>query len=275
VAAGTARYAVVVPFRDDREAARARIEQLEQELVEARTDLQARHAAETPRPKSRAAGVGWGAVALLLVALLLLGGAAYAGFGVADQPSQTVALALGVAGVLVLMVAMLRATLGLLLIAAPNELLVLSGRPSRLPDGRIVGYRIVRGGRALRLPFLERADWLDLTNQVILIEIPDCHAKDGTRVAIEALANVKIAGELPFAANAVERFLGCSRADVAEVARETLEGVVRGVVAGLSVAELRGAPTLAANRMLEEAEYELHKLGILVDTPKVKKIDLA
>jgi flotillin len=115
--------------------------------------------------------------------------------------------------VLVLSVAVLRATLGLLLIAAPNELLVLSGRRHRLADGRIVGYRIVRGGRALRLPFLERADWLELTNQVILIEIPDCHAKDGSHVAIEAVAHVKIAGELPIAANAVERFLGRSRAD--------------------------------------------------------------
>jgi len=61
---------------------------------------------------------------------------------------------------------------------------------------------------------------------------------------------------------------------VADVARQTLEGAVRGVVAELAVQELRGEPRRVADRMLEEAEHDLQKLGLLVDTPKVRRIDL-
>jgi len=96
-----------VPFRDDREAARARIEQLEQELAQARSDLAVRRGSEAPHAESGAPGIGWGAGALFLAALLLLGGAAYAGLVVPNQISQEVALAIGAAGVLALSVAVL------------------------------------------------------------------------------------------------------------------------------------------------------------------------
>ena len=35
---------------------------------------------------------------------------------------------------------------------SPNAVAVLSGRKRKLPDGRVVGYRMVRGGAALRIP---------------------------------------------------------------------------------------------------------------------------
>ena len=34
----------------------------------------------------------------------------------------------------------------------PNAAAVFSGRKRKLPDGRVVGYRMVRGGAALRIP---------------------------------------------------------------------------------------------------------------------------
>ena len=38
-----------------------------------------------------------------------------------------------------------------LLICQPNEVIVLSGRRRRMADGSEVGYRVIRGGRALRI----------------------------------------------------------------------------------------------------------------------------
>ena len=35
---------------------------------------------------------------------------------------------------------------------SPNAVAVLSGRKRKLPDGRVVGYRMVKGGAALRIP---------------------------------------------------------------------------------------------------------------------------
>jgi flotillin len=44
----------------------------------------------------------------------------------------------------------------------PNEAAAFSGRKRKLPDGRTVGYRLVRGGAALRIPLLEKVDYLSL-----------------------------------------------------------------------------------------------------------------
>lgn len=40
----------------------------------------------------------------------------------------------------------------------PNQAAVISGRSRRLADGTTVGYRLVRGGATLILPFLEKVD---------------------------------------------------------------------------------------------------------------------
>jgi flotillin len=45
----------------------------------------------------------------------------------------------------------------------PNEVLIISGRRSRKgPDGRAVGYRIVRGGGTYVRPFREKVQRLSL-----------------------------------------------------------------------------------------------------------------
>ena len=35
---------------------------------------------------------------------------------------------------------------------SPNTAAVFTGRKRKLPDGRVVGYRLVKGGAALRIP---------------------------------------------------------------------------------------------------------------------------
>ncbi|HLA11042.1 MAG TPA: hypothetical protein VJ023_10660 [Pyrinomonadaceae bacterium] len=44
----------------------------------------------------------------------------------------------------------------------PNEAAVISGRSRKLPDGTVVGYRLVRGGATLIFPFLEKVSYLNL-----------------------------------------------------------------------------------------------------------------
>ena len=54
-------------------------------------------------------------------------------------------------------------------ICQPNEVLVFSGRRRREGD-RVVGYRLVQGGRGLQVPMLEKVDRLDLTNSRLFQE---------------------------------------------------------------------------------------------------------
>ena len=48
------------------------------------------------------------------------------------------------------------------------------------------------------------------------------------------MANIKLPGEEPLLNNAIERFLGKPRAELMEIAKETLEGNLRGVLAQLT-----------------------------------------
>src|ERR1051325_12085337 len=71
----------------------------------------------------------------------------------------------------------------------PNIVAVLSGRKRKLPDGRLVGYRMVRGGAALRIPLLEKVDYLSLNVLTIPLEIKRAYTVQGVPVSVKAVAN--------------------------------------------------------------------------------------
>ena len=57
-----------------------------------------------------------------------------------------------------------------LYVCQPNEVLIFSGRTRNTPQGE-VGYRIVKGGRTLRVPLFEVVDRMDLTNMTIEVSV--------------------------------------------------------------------------------------------------------
>ena len=121
-----------------------------------------------------------------------------------------------------------------LYVCQPNEVLVFSGRQRRTEDGKLFGYRIIRGGRAIRIPLFEVVDRLDLTNMIIEVQVKNAYSHGGIPLNIHGVANIKIPGEEPLLNNTVERFLGRSRDQIMKMARETLEGNLRGVLATLT-----------------------------------------
>ena len=160
----------------------------------------------------------------------------------------------------------------LLLIAQPNEVVILSGRRRTLPDGSVVGYRIIRGGRALRLPFLEKAARMSLETIPLELSIQNAYSKGGIPLAVEAIANIKIDSKEPAFGNAVERFLQRSESEIQKIAKETLEGNLRGVLASLTPEEVNEDRMKFAEVLMDEADIDLQKLGIQLDTLKVTNI---
>ena len=75
--------------------------------------------------------------------------------------------------VLVLMVFISR----YLLICHPNEVIILSGRRRKMADGSSVGYRIIRGGRALRIPIIEKAARMSLETIPLTLSIQNAYSK--------------------------------------------------------------------------------------------------
>jgi len=159
----------------------------------------------------------------------------------------------------------------LLYVSAPNEALIFSGR-TRHVGQREVGYRVVRGGRALRVPFFELIDSVDLTNIAIDIEVKGAYSKGGIPLNVHGVANIKLPGEEPLLNNAIERFLGRSRQEITGIAKETLEGNLRGVLAQLTPEEVNQDKTRFAQSLLEEAEHDLNRIGLILDTLKIQNI---
>lgn len=159
-----------------------------------------------------------------------------------------------------------------LCICKPNEVVILAGRKQRTKDGQSVGYRVLCGGRAIRIPILETVKRMDITTIPIRVEVKNAYAKGGTPLNIQAIANVKICSDPEVVGNAIERFLGCDRSEMSRVARETLEGYLRGVVATLTPEELNEDRLSFTQRIASDVSRDLTKLGLQLDTLKIQSV---
>ena len=155
---------------------------------------------------------------------------------------------------------------------SPNAVAVLSGRKRKLPDGRVVGYRMVRGGAALRIPLLEKVEYLHLNVMTIPLEIKRAYTLKGVPVSVKAVANVKIRGDDTSLQAAAERFLGMTHDQVQKVIFQTLEGHLRSILGTLTVEEVNSDRQSFAQKLTTEAATDLEKMGIGVDVLTIQEI---
>ena len=158
-----------------------------------------------------------------------------------------------------------------LYVCQPNEVLIFSGRSRDTAGGR-VGYRIIKGGRTLRVPLLETVDRMDLTNMTIELSVKGAYSKGGIPLSVQGIANIKVPGEEPMIHNTLERLLGYSRQQIMQVAQLTLEGNLRGVLAGLTPEQVNTDKEAFAGKLTEEAEHDLSRLGLVLDTLKIQNV---
>lgn len=157
-------------------------------------------------------------------------------------------------------------------ICQPSEVLIFAGSKREIPGGRSVGYRLVKGGSSIQAPLLERTFRMDLTNMIIDLKVSNAFSKGGIPLTVEGVANIKIAGEEPTIHNAIERLLGKSRKEIEQLAKETLEGNLRGVLASLTPEQVNEDKIAFAKSLLDEAEDDLEKLGLVLDNLQIQNI---
>lgn len=187
---------------------------------------------------------------------------------------------MGLDGVLIIagvLIAAIMTVIGIvranLKICQPNEVLIFSGRTRMLTDGSSVGYRVIRGGRGFRIPIIEKVDRLDLTTIPIDLTVQNAYSKGGIPLMVRAIANVKVASNESDLNNAVERLLGKSLVEIQTIAKETLEGNLRGVVASLTPEEVNEDRLKFARELLNEADNDLSVLGLQLDTLKIQSVE--
>ncbi|RLB26373.1 MAG: flotillin family protein, partial [Deltaproteobacteria bacterium] len=137
----------------------------------------------------------------------------------------------------------------------------------------LIGYRIIKGGRGLKIPITESVSRLPLTTIPIDLELTGALSKGIIPINIQAMANVKIAGsEEEGLSNALERFLGKNISDISQVAKENIEGSLRGILATLTPEEANSNRLEFSEKVSQQAKSDLKRLGLVLDTFKIKHI---
>ncbi len=155
---------------------------------------------------------------------------------------------------------------------SPNEAAVISGRNRKLDDGTKVGYRLVRGGATLVIPFLEKVEYLDLNVITVPLSTSKAYTVEGVPVYVKAVANVKIKGDDSSLRAAAERFLGMPEDEFHRLIFQTLEGHLRAILGTLTVEEINNDRQSFAQKLTTEAAGDLEKMGIGMDALTIQEI---
>ncbi|MDP9070850.1 MAG: SPFH domain-containing protein [Actinomycetota bacterium] len=176
-------------------------------------------------------------------------------------------------GILALVILVIIATVrSLIIICPPNRVAVISGRSRQLSDGRSVGYRAIRGGRTLRMPLLERVAWMELNTIPIEVSVHNAYSRGAIPLTVQGIANVKVSSIEGLLQNSVERFLEVPQAEIAAIAKETLEANLRGVLATLTPEEVNEDRLKFAQTLIDEADDDIKTLGLELDVLKIQNV---
>lgn len=247
-----------MPFRSDLDAAHARTQALEVKIRALKAEnAQLRNPGDTPRKADNLHQWLVAGIALLLVAgplscVLLYQAEYYAG-------AQLI-VTLAVASAVLLAIAR-----EFVHVIPPGFALVLSGRSHETPDGTRVGFRVVTTGRVVRIPILERAEFLDCRHRTTDYKLTGVYSNDGVPHNVHAMVQFRLGSHEPLVTNAIERFLGRDVKDVETVAQANLEGNLRAVIVATTAEELLNDSKLIVQNILEECQAEMVALGLEID----------
>jgi flotillin len=110
---------------------------------------------------------------------------------------------------------------------------------------------------------------MSLTTMEVPIGVRNAYSQGGIAMNVEAIANVKVSSDERVIGNAIERFLNRNTEEIRRVAKETLEGHLRGVVAKLTPEQVNEDRLTFADALAIETEQDLNKLGLHMDTLKI------
>lgn len=153
----------------------------------------------------------------------------------------------------------------------PDEALIVSGRKKRLPNGQIVGFRIVRGGATFVWPVLEIAKTISL--RIMPLDVSSsAYTSQGVQVTVDGIAQVKIDSAHEAIATAAEQFLSLKEEEIKRIATQTLEGHLRSIVGNLTVEEINQNRDAFAQKVQELAAGDLANMGLKIISFTIREI---
>src|SRR4029079_14512864 len=158
----------------------------------------------------------------------------------------------------------------------PNQVMVISGRKHKVETSQgqddITGFRIRKGGGAFIFPLLERVDILSLEVMTLDFTTPEVYTKPGVPIVVDGVAQVKIRGDESSIRTAAEQFLGKSVDEIKQIALQTVEGHLRGIIGTLTVEEIYRNRDQFAGSVQEVAVADLANMGLQIVSFTLKDI---
>ncbi|HOL91621.1 MAG TPA: SPFH domain-containing protein [Clostridiales bacterium] len=153
----------------------------------------------------------------------------------------------------------------------PDEALIVSGRKKRLPNGQVVGFRIVKGGATFVWPILEKAKTISL--RIMPLDLnSSAYTSQGVQVSVDGVAQVKIDSTTEAIATAAEQFLSLKEEEIRRIATQTLEGHLRSIVGNLTVEEIMANRDAFAQKVQELAASDLANMGLKIISFTIREI---
>ncbi|MDQ0270840.1 flotillin family protein [Cytobacillus purgationiresistens] len=160
--------------------------------------------------------------------------------------------------------------------AGPDEALIVTG--SYLGNKTVhtdeAGNRIkiIRGGGTFVLPVFQQAEPLSLLSSKLEVSTPEVYTEQGVPVMADGTAIIKIGGSIGEIATAAEQFLGKSKEDRENEAKEVLEGHLRSILGSMTVEEIYKNRDKFSQEVQRVASQDLAKMGLIIVSFTIKDV---
>ena len=160
--------------------------------------------------------------------------------------------------------------------AGPDEALIVTG--SYLGNKNVhvdeAGnkIKIIRGGGTFLLPVFQQAKPLSLLSSKLEVTTPEVYTEQGVPVMADGTAIIKIGGSIGEIATAAEQFLGKTKEDRENEAKEVLEGHLRSILGSMTVEEIYKNRDKFSQEVQRVASQDLAKMGLIIVSFTIKEV---
>ncbi|KIY21714.1 flotillin family protein [Mesobacillus subterraneus] len=160
--------------------------------------------------------------------------------------------------------------------AGPDEALIVTGSflGSRNvhTDESNNKIKIIRGGGTFILPVFQQSRPLSLLSSKLEVTTPEVYTEQGVPVMADGTAIIKIGGSIIEIATAAEQFLGKSKEDRENEAKEVLEGHLRSILGSMTVEEIYKNRDKFSQEVQRVASQDLAKMGLVIVSFTIKDV---
>ncbi|MCM2979576.1 flotillin [Niallia circulans] len=160
--------------------------------------------------------------------------------------------------------------------AGPDEALIVTGSYLGSKNVHVDEsgnkIKIIRGGGAFILPVFQQSEPLSLLSSKLDVSTPEVYTEQGVPVMADGTAIIKIGGSIGEIATAAEQFLGKSKQDRENEAREVLEGHLRSILGSMTVEEIYKNRDKFSQEVQRVASHDLAKMGLVIVSFTIKDV---